>query len=241
MIHIKAGKHRAREMIPFFLCHFTAVMSAYIFSGGNQETCRTTGRIADGIFRRRLNQCDHHVANMLRCSELTILPGCLNFPKHVFIKITLHVLAVEIMRVEIIHASNELLQYLRCRNQENSIRHVLGKCCFFIIHFSIIASDRNEFSIRIKIRQLPMFHGFNRREHKSADDIKHFLRILIFEIIPAHSAADFRIRKNRMADGFAKNIRHLFIFLFLLVQRANEHQVCQLFNDGQRIRNPARI
>ncbi len=41
-----------------------------------------------------------------------------------------------------------------------------------------------------------MFHGFNRREHKSADDIKHFLRILIFEIIPAHSAADFRIRKK---------------------------------------------
>ena len=174
--------------------------------------------ITDALARFRIHQRDHHFADVLRRAELSVLTCRLQLAEHIFVEIALHIAfgEVDVVCIEIVQSRDDLLQNLRRGNQEHRAVHVTGKCAF-------------------------IFTGqiLDKREYLLSDDIENLAAVAVFEFAPAHRLT-FVIKRKDVRQCFAGEVFHLLDFGLFFIERADEHEVCELFDDGQRVCDAAR-
>ena len=77
LIHLKTTELRVcplrtREAIPLLTCHVRFVIVANMLGSRNKEASSAASRIAYKLTGLRVNHGNHHVANMLWGTELTV-------------------------------------------------------------------------------------------------------------------------------------------------------------------------
>ena len=237
-VGVKAREGRPLEVGPLVAGHGVFVVLADKFGTTDQKSGCATGRITDRVRRRRREKLHHHVADVLRRAELAISSGSLQFPQHILVEIPLHVHFRDVMLIEIVEAGDDLLQDLGRRDEEGGVLHVPpeGRGVLGLSLHHIICPDGVLFCV--DFRQPPVLHGFDGRENFPRHDGVDVLGRVILESAPPHGLPARRLGEN-LRHLFAAHVLEALIVQLLLIQRADEHQVRELLDDGQRIRHPA--
>jgi hypothetical protein len=68
-------KHAVMEVLALHgIAQHRRMGAADVLAGGNEESSRAAGRVADLVGRGRLGHFDHQRDDVSRCAELTVLP-----------------------------------------------------------------------------------------------------------------------------------------------------------------------
>ena len=214
LIRVKPREHRGRVML-FVLCfhEISAVILRNVSRRRTDKSRRAHRRIAYHIVKVRLHQFDHHLNDMSWRAELTVGTALRNLRKQILIHVAHDVLVVEVKAVQCI---NHTHKHPRRRHKEQGIFHILGE-------------SRVPACVKVFLDE---------RKHLFGHVPEHCLSFKVSELVPA---ADLMlIVKYRVNDRHIKSRRIRFLFQFIIVKYLNKHEICDLFNDSQRIRHTAR-
>ena len=225
-------------MLPLFACHRVFVMRADVLRGCHQKARRAAGRIADGILRGGLQKLHHHFDDVARRAELAVLAGGGKFSQHVFIQVALHIQIGNVMLIQVVQSGDDFLQHLRRGNQEHRVAHVPGERAFFSVRRADVR-DFRQLALFRKIRQASVLHVFDGGEDPLGNHVVNVARVVVLELAPAHGLSDRGLREDFL-HLLAAHLFKRFGFQLFFVERADEHQIGQLFDDRQGIGNAAR-
>ena len=228
---VKAGEGVPSKVLPLLGSHGILVVVANVLCGGDQEACRAAGRVADGVIRGGLQQLHHHFPDMLGSAKLAVLPSGGQFAQHVLVQVALHIQIGNVMLIQVIQPCDDFLQHLRRRNQEHRIAHVPGKGRLILHITAGIVGDFHQFPLLGEVRQAAMFHVFDGREDPLGNYIENIAGIVVLEFTPAHGLSNGRLGKN-LLHLLTGHMLKFFRFQLFFVQRADEHEIGQLLDDG---------
>ena len=195
--------------------------------------------IADSVVGCGSHQLDHHLADVLRRSELPVLTRGGELAEHILVQVALHILLRDIVLVEVVKPGDDLLKHLRRGDHEYGVAHIAGKGGVAAVGPVRLVGDLDQLAALVKVGQAAVFHVLGGGKDPLPDHVVDLARVAVFEPAPAHRLADGRGRKD---FGQARHAG-VFQFLslqFLLVERADEHDIGELFDDGQWVGDAAR-
>ena len=143
------------------------------------------------------------------------------------------------MLIQVIQPGDNLLQYLRSGNQEHGVVHVAGKGRLVLHIAAGIIGNVHELALLVEVRQAAVLHVFDGRENPLGNHIENLTGIVVFEFAPTHGLPHRRLRKN-LAHVLAGHVLEFLRFQLLFVQRADEHEIGQLLDDGEGVGDTAR-
>ena len=219
-------------MFPLLRGHAAFVVRADVFGGGNKKSRRAAGRVADDVVGRGAQKGDHHVADMLGGAELPVAARRGELAKHVFVQVALHIEVGNIMLIQFFQPGDDLFQHLRRGHEKYGVLHEMGKGRLCRAVIDIRQRDERAFFL-VEVRQPAAPHALDGRKNALGHDVEHILGVFVLEFAPAHGLAGGRLRKNFFhlhAEGFVS-----FVFQLFDIQRADEHEVGKLFNNGERV------
>lgn len=180
-VHVEAGEERPFEVAPLRLGHGLGVVGAHPFGGGDEEAGGAAGGVADGVVRRRRDECDHQFADVLGRAELAVASGGGQLAEHILIEVAADILVAQVMFVEFVQTGDELLEHLRRGNQEDGVFHVAGEGGLRL------AGRLGGGEIgRCWVRQGTTVHSLDGGEDAVAHDGEHLTRVAVLEAAPAH-------------------------------------------------------
>ena len=231
-VGVIAGEGGAGKMIPLSCGHGAFVVRADVFGGRNKKSRRAAGRVADDVVGRGVQKRDHHVADVLGRAELAVTACCGDLAEHVFIQIALHVEAGNVVFIQCFQPGDHLFQHLRRGHEKYGVLHEMSKGRLSRVVVTV-GQGNERACFLVEVRQSPALHALDGRKDAPGNDVEHVLSVFVLELAPAHGLAEGRLRK----DFFALHAESFvfFVFQFFDVQRADEHKIGQLFNDGERI------
>ena len=236
LVHVEAVEHVALVVVPFLIGHGVSVVVVDVFGGRNEESRGAAGGVADAVFRGGPKELNHHFPDVLRGAELSILAGGGEFPQHVFIQVALHVFVFQVVSVQFFQAGDDFFQYLRGRNHESGIGHVGGEDVLFPLPYFFW--QWNQFAGAVEVWQMSFFHGFDGRKYVISHDAEDVVGILVFEMTPPHGLADRRGWED-VIPFESHGVFHFLRVRFFHVQRTDKHEIGQLLDHRQRIRDPS--
>ncbi len=234
LIHVEAVEHVALVVVPFLIGHGVSVVVVDVFGGGNEESRGAAGGVADAVFRGGPKELHHHFPDVLRRTELSILSSGGEFPQHVFVQVALHVFVFQVMGVQFFQAGDDFFQYLRGRNHEGGIGHVGREDVLFPLPYFFW--QWNQFAVAVEVRQVSFFHGFDGRKYVVSHDAENVVWVLVFKMTPPHGLTDRRGGED-MLPFESHGVFHFLCVRFFHVQRTDKHEIGQLLDHRQRIRD----
>ena len=225
-------------MLPLLRGHAVLVVGAEVLCAGHQKARRAAGGVADEVVRRGLHQLHHHVTDVFGCAELAVLTRCCQFAQHILVQIALHIKVGNVVGVKILQPGDDLLQHLRRGNEEHGIVHVPRKGGVSLVRAGGVVLDLHQLAVCVKIRQTAILHLFDGREHPLLHGQENLAGVLILEAAPPHGLSCLAGRED-VLHLFTRHVFKIFGGKLFLIQRPDEHEIGQLFNDGQRIGDAA--
>ena len=131
------------------------------------------------------------------------------------------------------------MQHLRRGDQEHGIIHVPCKGGVAFVRAGGVVLNLHQLAVFVKVRQAAVLHLFDGREYPLLHGQENLTGVLILELAPPHGLA-CRTGREDVLHLLARHALKLFGGKLLFVQRPDEHEIGQLLNDGQRIRDAAR-
>lgn len=238
-VGVVAGEHGARKVLPLLGGHDVFIVRPDVFGGRDKESGSATGRVTDDVVGRRLDELDHHLTDVLRGAELTVLTGSRELAEHVFIEVALHVEVGDVVLIEIVKTSDNFLQNLRRGDEEHRIAHISGKGGVAAVGGEWVVVGHKHLSPVVKVGELAAAHILDGRKDPLRDDVINLARVAVLELAPAHGLTGRRLRENPRHFR-AGNVLEALRLKLLLVERADEHKICKLFDNGEGIRNASR-
>ena len=231
-VGVVAGEGGPGKMFPLLRGHGAFVVCADVFGGGNEKSRRAAGRVADDVVGRGAQKRDHHVADVLGRAELPVAARGGELAEHVFIQIALHVEAGNVVFIQFFQTGDHLFQHLRRGHEKHGVLHEMskGRLCSVVV---TVGQVNEGACFLVEVRQFAALHFLDGRKNALRNDVEYVLGVFVLEFAPAHGLAEGRLRE----DFFDLHAERFIILVFQLfdIQRADEHEVCQLFNDGERI------
>lgn len=160
VVRVKSRKCGACKMLPLLGGHGILIGATDVLRRRNQETCCSACRIANSIIWCRLQQLDHHLSNMLRGTELSVLACCSQLAEHVLIQVALHIQLCNIVLVQIIQPRDYFLKQLRGGDDEHRIAHIPCKSGRAFVCLAGFVFDLYELPLFIKIGEATILHAF---------------------------------------------------------------------------------
>lgn len=176
---------------------------------------------------------------MLWGTELAVLAGSGQLAQHILVEIALHIQVGNVMLIQVVQPGNDFLQHLGCRDQEHGIAHVPGKGGVPLICFPRLFGNLKQIALLIKIRQLSVFQILDGRKDPLGNDRKNVSGVAVLELAPPHGLPSGRLGED-LVHFLPGHVLKFLRFQLFFVQRADEHQIGQLLDDGQGVRDAAR-
>ena len=231
-VGVVAGEGGPGKMVPLLRGHGAFVVRADVFGGGNEKSRRAAGRVADDIVGRGAQKRDHHVADVLGRAELPDAARGGELAEHVLVQVALHVESGNVVFIQFFQPGDDHFQHLRRGHEKHGVLHEVskGRLCRVVID---IGQRKERAFFLVEVRQPAALHALDGRKNALRNDVEHILSVFVLELAPAHGLAERRLRED-FFDLHAERFIVL-VFQFFDIQRADEHEVGQLFNDGERI------
>ena len=169
---------------------------------------------------------------MLGGAELSVAARRGELAKHVFVQVTLHVEVGNVMLIQFFQPGDDLFQHLRRGHKKYGVLHEMGKGRLGRVIIDIRQRDERAFFL-VEVRQPAAPHALDGRKNALGHDVEHILGVFVLELAPAHGLAGGRLREN----FFDLHPERFIVLVFQLfdIQRADEHEVGKLFNNGERV------
>ena len=225
-VHIKAMKHVIHIM--FFMLfikeNFFFPVLFQVFAGCDQKARGTTGRVTDHIIRLWCHHIYHHADDVSWRAELSVHPSRSQLGQQIFIDITARISLFELRHlcINLIHRRHDLLQHQWCRDLEDGIPHIFGIGAFLVAMqtFDKWEHPLLQYAVELRCRKIMEHAPFHLAASNLALTNLYFL------------GKDALIRDAKHCAFFAAQIIHI-------IQVPDEHQIGHLFDNIQRIRQPA--
>ena len=183
------------------------------------ESCTSHSRIAYAILQIRLHEFHHHLNDMSRRAELSVVARCCHLAKYILVHVAHRITIIHIERINTI---DNLHQGSRILHEESCICHEATIGTLLTI---------------VKV--------LDEGEGIATDDAIHLLSILILEYAPSQSLVGYilvclRIVPHTLLEGgFFHLYTHKTCIRLLRLLRIIEHfhkeQISHLLQDGDRV------
>ena len=119
------GEHGRLEALLDVSAHeLSLVVVRNVLGCHADEACAAHCRVADGVLGSRLHQVNHHLDDVARRAELTVLSAGGELGEKVLVDVTHDVIVGEVNLLELVYDSGERT---RVTHYENGVLHVLSE------------------------------------------------------------------------------------------------------------------